>query len=355
MMMEIGPLPDIKALVDVIVIGGGPAGCATAIWCAQQNLRVTILEEQSFPRHRPGETLHPGINSLFKQLGIDKSIEAANFLRFTGQWVTWRGETLFQNFGEDEKGAWLGYQAPRSHLDSILLDRARELGVTVLLPCKAIKPLLKNKRIIGIQTTHGNIQGQYVVDATGGRHWLGNSLGSELYCVSPRLTAYYAYYKGSCPARDEAPALVGSLDGWTWTAKINESLYNWTHLPLHPHPLNKKQIRYPDEFHNLELYGSVRGSDVTWRLVTNACGAGYFMVGDAAFVLDPLSSHGVIKAILSGIRVGNLIVQVLNKQITEESALSDYQTWLNHWFDQDVKRMKQLYANLNNRLDWIKK
>ena len=79
------------------------------------------------------------------------------------------------------------------------------------------------------------------------------------------------------------------------------------------------------------------------------------MVGDAAFVLDPLSSHGVIKAILSGIRVGNLIVQVLNKRITEESALSDYQTWLNHWFDQDVKRMKQFYANLNNRLDWIKK
>jgi 2-polyprenyl-6-methoxyphenol hydroxylase-like FAD-dependent oxidoreductase len=147
MMMEIGPLTDIKSMVDVIVIGGGPAGCATAIWCAQQNLRVAILEEQSFPRHRPGETLHPGINSLFKQLGIDKSIEAANFLRFTGQWVTWGGDTHFQNFGEDEKGAWLGYQALRSHLDSILLDRARELGVMVILSCKAIKPLLKKNEL----------------------------------------------------------------------------------------------------------------------------------------------------------------------------------------------------------------
>jgi flavin-dependent dehydrogenase len=336
---------------DVIVIGGGPAGCATAIWCAQHNFRVTILEEQSFPRHRPGETLHPGIDSLFKHLGIDKSIEAANFLRFTGQWVSWSGKPHFQNFGADEKGTWLGYQALRSHLDSIILDRARELGVTVLSPCKPVKPLFEKSRIVGIETAFGNIEGKYVIDATGSRHWLANYLESELYCASPRLTAYYAYYQGSCPERDEAPALSGNSNGWTWTARINENLYNWTHLSFHP--LTIKQIRHhPDGFHDLKLYGSVRGSDVTWRLVTNAAGAGYFMVGDAAFVLDPLSSHGVIKAILSGIRVGNFIVQILNKQITEETALIDYQMWLNHWYNEDVKRMKQFYLSLNNKLDW---
>jgi flavin-dependent dehydrogenase len=336
---------------DVIVIGAGPAGCATAIWCAQQRLRVTILEELSFPRHRPGETLHPGINSLFKQLGIDKSIEDANFLRFTGQWVTWSGETHFQNFGQDEKGVWHGYQAIRSHLDSILLERARELGVTVLLRCKPIKPLFEKERIVGIQTANGNIKGKYVVDATGGLHWLGNYLGSELYRASPRLTAYYAYYQGSCPARDAVPALVGNSNGWTWTAKITENIYNWTHLSFQP--LDIKKIRhYPDEFQDLKSYGSIRGSDVTWRLVTNACGAGYFMVGDAAFVLDPLSSRGVVKAILSGIRVGNLIVRILNKHLTEAAAFIDYQTWLNHWFDQDVDQMKQFYLSLNNSLDW---
>ena len=46
---------------QVIVLGGGPAGTATAIRCVQSGLRVALVERESFPRHRPGETQHPGI------------------------------------------------------------------------------------------------------------------------------------------------------------------------------------------------------------------------------------------------------------------------------------------------------
>jgi thioredoxin reductase len=45
---------------DVVVVGGGPAGAATAISCATRNLRVTLLERDVSGRERPGETLHLG-------------------------------------------------------------------------------------------------------------------------------------------------------------------------------------------------------------------------------------------------------------------------------------------------------
>ena len=40
--------------VDVVVVGGGPAGSATALWSAQHGLRVVVVERERFPRQVPG-------------------------------------------------------------------------------------------------------------------------------------------------------------------------------------------------------------------------------------------------------------------------------------------------------------
>ena len=60
--------------VDVVVVGGGPAGSAAALWCVRQGLRVVLLEREQFPRHRPGETLLPGVEPIFAQLGVAEAI-----------------------------------------------------------------------------------------------------------------------------------------------------------------------------------------------------------------------------------------------------------------------------------------
>ncbi|MBA4535538.1 hypothetical protein H1196_23700 [Brevibacillus halotolerans] len=53
------------------------------------------------------------------------------------------------------------------------------------------------------------------------------------------------------------------------------------------------------------------GADMTWRVITQLGGpGGYFLIGDAATVLDPASSHGVLKAVMSGMMAGNLIAQM---------------------------------------------
>jgi glycine/D-amino acid oxidase-like deaminating enzyme len=44
---------------DVIVIGGGPAGAATATLLALAGHRVQLLEREAFPRFRIGESLMP--------------------------------------------------------------------------------------------------------------------------------------------------------------------------------------------------------------------------------------------------------------------------------------------------------
>jgi 2-polyprenyl-6-methoxyphenol hydroxylase-like FAD-dependent oxidoreductase len=112
--------------VDVLVIGAGPAGCAAAIGSARSGLTTALLERAAFPRDRPGETLHPGVESLFRALGVANRILSRGFLRHDGHWVQWAGPARFEAFGGDASGAWRGFQAPRAELDAMLLERARD-------------------------------------------------------------------------------------------------------------------------------------------------------------------------------------------------------------------------------------
>jgi flavin-dependent dehydrogenase len=334
---------------DVIVLGAGPAGCAAAILCAQSALKVALLEREAFPRHRSGETLHPGVEPLLRQLGLDSALQASGFLRHRGNWVRWPSELRFEAFGEDESGPWMGFQAWRSTFDALMLDRARQLGVAVQQPCRATRPLLDGIRVTGVQTTSGPLTARFVIDAAGSGHWLGHKLSLPLRRYSPRLIVRFGYVKGDCAARDEAPALVADEGGWIWIARVRPQLYQWTKLSWLEGPPPKDLI--PDELRGLDPSGPIRAADVTWRIITKPAGPGYFLVGDAAALLDPAASHGVLKGLMSGMMAAYLLNKIVSERVSEQEALQEYCQWLAGWFESDVGRLRSLYARLPG-CDW---
>ena len=100
-------------MADVIIIGGGPAGSCAAIRCAQRGLHTILLERELFPRDRPGESLHPGFETLLQQLGVLDAVLAAGFLRFDGNWVECKGTTFSSRSSPPSTGATRGLQAWR--------------------------------------------------------------------------------------------------------------------------------------------------------------------------------------------------------------------------------------------------
>jgi flavin-dependent dehydrogenase len=336
---------------DVVVIGSGPAGAAAAIAAAQLGLEVILLEAQAFPRSHPGETLHPGVEPLLQQMGVLNSVLSAGFLRHTGNWVQWEGDRQFMPFGEDESGAWQGFQAVRADFDALLLAQAQALGVTVLHPCRASGLLIDDQgRVVGVKTAQGCLQAAAVVDAAGGNHWSARQMGLSIQYHAPRLTAYYGYVAGDCPARDGAPAIAADEQGWTWTAKVRHQLYQWTRLSFVEPPPHHW---LPPEFAALTIHQPMRGADVTWRRVSHPAGKGYFLVGDAAMVLDPTSSHGVLRALMSGMMAGNLIAKCLEDNRIEHQAIQHYCEWIAQWFQHDVDKLRQLYKMLPNPPEWL--
>lgn len=339
---------------DVLIIGGGPAGSAAAIRCAQQGLTVRLIEQSAFPRHRPGETLHPGVEPLLKQLGVAEQVLSAGFLRHAGNWVAWDGDPHFVPFGEDNTGPWLGFQAHRAEFDQRLLNQAIALGVEVLQPCRAVEVIVESTgggdRVVGVVTSAGPMRAKVVIDAAGGRHWLARQLGLEMERRSPKLVARYGYAQGHCDVRDEVPAIVADTKGWTWTAQVRPGLYQWTRLMLEPQRLASDFL--PQELAALRPQGHRYAADVTWRKVGGLAGPGYFLAGDAGTVLDPASSHGVLKALMSGMMLGHLLGQLFRRERSEQAAAQGYGEWVTDWFEHDVEKLKLMYQALPQPPAW---
>jgi flavin-dependent dehydrogenase len=72
----------------------------------------------------------------------------------------------------------------------------------------------------------------------------------------------------------------------------------------------------------------------------------WFIVGDASCLLDPLSSKGVLRAMMSGIAAGHLIANVLNSKIAAEAAANVYHHWLSDWFAREASRLAIFYREL---------
>ena len=197
----------------------------------------------------------------------------------------------------------------------------------------------------GVVTADGEIKARIVIDATGRARWLERALGIASPARSPDMFARYGYAQGSCPARDEAPALTGDATSWTWTAMVRPGTYQWTRLAFDGSKPDADWL--PEEFRGLTAMGRSRGADVTWRMAERVAGPGWFMVGDAAAMLDPTSSHGVLKAIMSGIMAAHLAGGVLRGAAPQPEASAAYQSWFSDWFNADIARLSQFYRQLN--------
>jgi flavin-dependent dehydrogenase len=81
-------------------------------------------------------------------------------------------------------------------------------------------------------------------------------------------------------------------------------------------------------------------------MAETSAGAGWFIVGDAAATLDPTSSHGVLKALLSGITAAHLIAASLANKAPAVEISNAYSAWITSCFMTDAARLRSFYRDI---------
>jgi flavin-dependent dehydrogenase len=303
---------------DVLVVGAGPAGAATAIFLAERGLEVLVLDRSRLPRPKIcGEYLSPEALRLLDRLDVLKSLDAAGAAPLTGmRLVAPDGTTLTARYGA--VGPYRPYRghalaAPREVLDGALVERLRSLPVDLREGVRVIDVRRDGDRITGVEAVAADgarltIEAPLVIGADGRASVIAQRLG----CRRPdrlRRMALVTYVRGVPDCRDEGEIFVDPPDYAILNPlgpdRINLSLVvplahaaPWSHRLGDFFMARLRQLRHlARRLAGAELIAPVRAlGPLAWR-VTPPRLAGVLLVGDAAGFFDPLTGEGVFSAL----------------------------------------------------------
>ncbi|WP_368622178.1 FAD-dependent oxidoreductase [Paraburkholderia sp. BR13444] len=301
--------------LDVVVMGGGPAGCATAIALARRGLTVMVLERSCYDTPRIGETLPPEGRVPLAALDSLQRFENDTHLPSSGIASVWGEEGLYQNdFIFNPYGH--GWHLDRCRFDAMLARRAADAGVHVLLAstarhCRADASgvEIEAQRVGDRPIT---LRSRFVVDATG--RGASPLPGRQRRIVYDKLVGLVGFVIPPCGQSNARTLLEAVCEGWWYTAllpgnrRVVTYMTDGDQLKRHCHDLLRffvarlneaphtcGQVGIPSDVESLHLLAAS-----TYRH-TSIHGERWLRVGDSACAYDPLSSSGVLKALQSGL------------------------------------------------------
>ncbi len=194
---------------DVIVVGAGPAGSATAAHLAQAGIDVALLEKSAFPREKVcGDGLTPRAVKQLIKLGIDTSAEAG-WLQNKGLRILAGGMRVELPWPELASFPDYGLVRTRLDFDQILARRAQKLGVALHEQTPATQPIVddRNGRVVGVLARpFGSdrdivFKAPVIVAADGNSSRLSLALGVHRNDKRPMGVAYRRYFES--PRHDD--------------------------------------------------------------------------------------------------------------------------------------------------------
>lgn len=331
---------------DVLVLGAGPAGAATALQLARAGFAVTLADKKAFPRHKPcGEFFSPECVPYLAELGLGDTFEALGAWRVRGMRLSTTGVATSGHFRQLKDRAPhgdTGFGVRREVFDHHLVRAAERAGVT-FLPRHGFAGLCRGDdgRIDGamLRTPDGGehvVRARHVVGADGVHSPVARALGVQRPVRWLDQMALVAHFRGVPPSDRADVHLVHR--GFFAATTVDEGLYS-VNLVL-PRPALKQ--RGPGDWDTFvqdhlqaepALVERLRGAErvTPWRgtgpfafTTTAQTRPGLALVGDAAGYVDPLTGEGIYFALFGARAVATALEQALHTPAHEAAAMAGY-------------------------------
>jgi len=304
---------------DLVVVGAGPGGSATAYYASKADIETLLLDRQGFPRDKPcGDGLMPHAASEVSLMGLGEWLDEPHHGRFTGFSIYTHTAFLRQGVPPSLNGP-RGYVAKREETDAKLLERAIGAGAQFRAGVRATK-LLRSPAgaVTGLEATSGGedlvFETPLVVAADGVGGFAASGMKAHQNAVARRQ-----YFRGvEGPNRQDLHVFItrdmnerGAGYGWVFylgdgRANVGAGVSTKA-LARTGRNLKDFYDRFLGEPQLVEWLAGAQpeGPAKSWSLKMGMWGAkryaqGLMMVGDAGSMVHPISGEGVGYAIESG-------------------------------------------------------
>ncbi len=350
---------------DVVIVGGGPAGCAAACVLAEQGRKVVVLEREKFPRYHVGESMIPFTYPPLERIGfISRLKESAFVKKFSVQFVAPSGKASqpFYFFNRyDRETIAQSWQVLRSEFDQMLMDHTRTKGADVREEHEAVELLRDGSRHVGVRARNAagepvEFHAPITIDASGREAMAATRNAWRRGDPKLNKVAVWTYYEGS--KRDE-----GIDEGQTTVAFIPNKGWFW-HIPQHNNRVSVGVVadgKYlaRDGFKDPKAIFDREVPENRWiadRLATGRCTGefwltaeytfrseysaadGLVLVGDAYGFLDPVFSSGLMLALKSGVAAADAVHAALAAGDCRAERFSGYSTMMR----EGIENMRKL-------------
>jgi flavin-dependent dehydrogenase len=355
-----------SSALDVIVIGGGPAGSTVSTLIAQQGYKVRLFERERFPRFHIGESLIPETYWVLKRLNMLPKMQGSHYVKkHSVQFVGESGRLSEPFYFLDHKPHECSqtWQVRRSEFDQMMLDNAREHGVDVHEEVRVLDVLFEGDRAVGVKLLDASgqereVRSRVVVDASGQSSVIMSRLGLREWDPVLKKAALWTYWQGAYrdKGRDEGATIVLQVQGkqgWFWYIPLHDDILSVGVVAGYEYLFKNRADKDHETiyFEEVERCPAVKQRIATAKRVTQfyaakeysyrsrqAAGNGWVLVGDAFGFLDPLYSSGVLLALKSGQLAADAICAGLAKNDVSEARLRVWEPG----FVRGMERMRRL-------------
>jgi 1H-pyrrole-2-carbonyl-[peptidyl-carrier protein] brominase len=326
----------------VPIIGGGPAGTASAMNLLRHGFKPLIIEQDVFPRFHIGESLTTECVDALNRLGLREQLQS---LSAPGK----KGVRIFSRHPENSfyVGAGDAWQVERARFDSMMLNTAVERGALHLQGRARELAFDDGQWRLQVELPDGatrTFNSRFVIDASGQKRFshrqgLFGPLQEGRYA---RQIAFFSQFEG---------VVRQPLDAWD-TLIFHREMHEWCWMiPLSDSVTSIGLVLPVDSFKNGKLpadafldtrlaafsdplsgrlgsavrVGPVRTvSNYSYKMEPYAA-RGLFCVGDSHRFIDPIFSFGVEFAVLEAEYAGKAIQACSRQDLSHwDSPARDY-------------------------------
>ncbi len=360
----------IPAQVDVLIFGAGPAGTTLAALLGKYRpgTRVLIVEKDTFPRPKIGESLLIDVNRILADMGALAGVEAAGFSRKYGATFIWgdgrepfhflwrEGQTIARSYPEVPTD--YTWHVDRASYDQILADAAVGHGAEIAFGHTATAVLtdadgerVTGAEILGPDGQRQVVRARFVVDCAGAHGPLHRQRCQRVLDENLRNIAVYGYLRGV----GKDPTLNGTThqrtlilthhQGWVWVIPLRDGITSVGFVTAVDNfrqrgvdDLQQFYLQLLGELRERHLFADVSLVDYhgTGRLIhsvqeysyqcTHLVGPGWATCGNAAGFVDAILSIGVYVAQTHAQFLACALRSSLDGDVDEDFALQCYAT-----------------------------